>query len=663
MSLSVRTFETQPSESSLSFSFHEKVGEGAEIFFLAKFDEKTIDAKSIAESIFGVLLNTFENSKIPDPYDRFEESLKSANMEGRKFVAQMSEIPDIVIAFFDFHNLYLSQSGTSEAYLLREANVSQISETPEPGEDLFLNILSGQVALGDTIILTTRRILRAVTTNQLLDIFSRSSFSESANMLRQELINATKDDYLVTAIGIGKKEEAPAAGFLSRIMPKKQRRSIPGMAAPSEEAMETTEDTTETEESEGAMPPPPSRRRGGNAADLLNKAKNISLDVFDKVRSKVNLPFEIPKWERSPSPKNLKLIAGAVLGVFILIIGVRGIMNFETEETKQLREQLTVAREALQQADILLLQGDRSQAAEFLQKAKESVQVVLGSKSKSFRSDAQFLLADVQEKQLQVENAKKVTPVLLADLGVKNDLVEAAGLLGLRGNLFVHDLKNVYKTIRNIVEKGLPISEKETVMASATRKDQNTLVFLTDTPRIIEYRDGVISPMGTTDDSWKGGIGVETYGRFSYVLDPVGNQIWKYERKRDQYSGAIPYNQGADLSRAITFAIDGSIFILSDDGTIQKLFRGEKADYAFRDMPATGLKGKNLKIFTSSDLDFLYILDPDNTRVLVFVKGEKLATYKKQVIFDVPDARDFIVDELGQKINLLTKDKIYEFSL
>ena len=109
--------------------------------------------------------------------------------------------------------------------------------------------------------------------------------------------------------------------------------------------------------------------------------------------------------------------------------------------------------------------------------------------------------------------------------------------------------------------------------------------------------------------------------------------------------------------------IDGSIYIVSDDGTLQKVFRGTKVDYTFRELPSVPFSGKNLKIFTNPNLDFLYVLDPDNARILVFVKGERFATYKKQVIFDLPDARDFVIDDSGQKVNVLTKDKIYEFSL
>jgi len=654
MAFATHTFETNPSKENLGFSFHETLGEGQEIYFLGKFPEDTIDPKITAESLFGAIVESFASSDISDPYDRFEDALKAVNLEAKKLKPNLPKTPEIVIAFFDFHNLYLSQSNESEAYLVRGTNLSQITEASADNSVLFANILSGQVAIDDIVLLSTSRILRSLTTNQVIDLLNRSDFDESINLLRHELTQSSEEDILVTAIGIGKKDATSSSGFLSKVVQKgkkitenkKKEEPIEEIVIEDPELIEREEeglevDDFEDEAFENEKPPL-------KVKDLLGK--------FQKLKNMKNFKSLKPK-------KNALIIAGTVFVVLVLVIGIKSIANFESTSTKELRENLSIARESLVQADTFLLQGERSSAADFLKKAQESVQVVLSSKSKSFRSDAQFLLADIQEKQLQVENAKKVTPQILADLGVKNDNLEAVGLLELNGNLFVHDLKQVYKTIRNIVEKGLPLSDKDTILASATREDQNSILFLTDSPRVIEYREGLITPMNTEDETWKRGLDIKTYGRYAYILDPVENQIWKYERRRAKYSPAIAYNQGADLSRGVSMTIDGSLFILSDDGTIQRIFRGVKTEYSFRDLPSVPFAGKNLKIYTTPNLDFLYLLDPDNSRILVFVKGERFATYKKQVIFDVPDTRDFVIDDAGQKVNVLTKDKIYEFSL
>jgi len=467
----------------------------------------------------------------------------------------------------------------------------------------------------------------------LTDIFSQN-FSAAVDALRHELLVATNENILITTIGIGKKNSQNAAGFLSKVVskistPQKNLKKVEKNFSPEKNLEKNPENFVEEEKNFSAT-----------KKNFLEKIKNLR------------------------PQKNLVLVAGAILGVLAVVILGKSI-DFESENTKILREELSIATEALEQTKALLLQGERGGAKEHIARAEEAVQKILNSKSKNFRSNAQFLLAEIEEKKLQIENAHKKSAMIVADLGVKNNNLESLGILNLRDNLFIFDSKNIYKTIRNIVENPLQISEKNSILAGAVRDDQNTLLFLTNLPQIVEFRDGGISQMSTDDENWKNGTDIKTYGKYVYILNPVENQIWKYERRRTKYSGAIAYNTGADLSSAVSIAIDGSIYILSSDGKIQRIFRGENKPYNFKNLPSIPFSGKNLKIFTSKDHDFLYVLDPDNSRVLIFEKGDQFAIYKKQIIFkDVKtSARDFFVDSSGQKIAILTKDKIYEFSL
>lgn len=657
MSFSVHTFETNP-KGNLGFAFHQKVGEGQDLYFLAKFDEETADPQNIAESIFGAIVDYFESSTTPNAYDKFEEALKMANQEAKKVERSFSKTPEIIVAFFDFHHLYLTQAGLSEAYLVRGESVSQISELPENSKDLFLNILSGQVAIEDVVIFASHRILRTVTANQLADMFSQQTYSDAVSALRHKLSTDSEEDTLVSVIGIGKQEGSLAAGFLSKMMLKKD--PVENATVSSENSNKEKEEVIK-EESEFIEA----------VRDEDFQDEDFQVDDLDDFEEAVieRKPIErlpqtnfLDRMKKIKFNKNLLLVLGIVVVLCAVILFVK-LSDFETEEKIALRESLSISREALQQAEMFLIQGERESAKEALAKAESAAQKILKSKTEYFRSDARVMLSDIEEKQFQVENAKKSTPNLVADLGVKNDNLDSVGLLALKGNLFVHDLKKVYKTVRNHVEKGLPVSEKETILAGVAREDQNTLLLLTDAPRIVEYSDGLVTPMRTDDDNWKRGIDIKNYGRYAYVLSPVENQIWKYERRRANYGAATNYSQGADLSRAVSFTIDGSIYILSDDGTIQKIFRGEKQDYDFKDLPSVSFSGKNLKIYTNQNLDFIYVLDPNNERILVFVKNDRFAQYKKQILFDLPDARDFVVDETGQKASIVTKDKIYEFSL
>jgi len=458
MAFSVHTFETNP-EGNIGFAFHQTAGEGQELYFLAKFGPEISNPQPLAETIFGAIVDHMEASKIADHYDRFEDALKAANIEAKKNNLTGSNPPEIVVAYFDFHQLYLSQSGSSEAYLVRDHGVSQITEIADNNNDLFLNILSGQVQIDDVILLSSNRILRTLTANELADTLGRQNFREASHQFRQELSQKSEEDLLVTIIGIGKKEDTPAAGFLNRMVSTAEKAAAPIAAAVSntekaEAEIEKDHHEPQTEVTEGSSDPVAA---GGAAL-------GAATDGLKKITS-----FR--------PQKNLIILAGVVLTLLLVGLGIKSI-SWESEEEVALREELNIAREALQQADTFIIQGERDSAKEYLSKADSAVQEVFKSKSKLFRSDAQFILAAIKDKQLQVENAKQVTPSLVADLGVKSDSVSARGLLELDGSFFVHDNKNVIKTVRNVVESPAVLSASGgSVLAGASRPDQKTLVF------------------------------------------------------------------------------------------------------------------------------------------------------------------------------------------
>jgi len=661
MAFSVHTFETHP-EGNLGYGFHENIGEGQEVYFLAKFPLGTEKASEISDDFFETLLSALKSSKLLDSYDKFEEAIKKVNQSAQLYMPQFSKHPEIIMAYFDFHHLYLSQCGEAEAYLLRETAVSQITEAPERHPDLFQNILSGQVALDDIVILSSHRILRTLTTQELAQIFNNPNFTDSSQDFKHQLAQKSEDELLVTLIGIGKSDEINSAGFLSKIVSsatpqsssKKDYIQRPQKLEPLYENMNESQNKNIED----------APTYSENTYNSYKKTRPSLSNLADKVPTKlpsINTDF-IQNIKNFRPQKNLLILLGVIFVLFMVGLTVKSI-NWESEDEVKLREELNIAREALQRADTFLVQGDRAEAKVFLEKANTSIQEVFKSKSKSFRSDAQFLLADIKSKQLQVENSRKVAPNLVADVGTKLDN-PAVGLIGLNGSTFVFNNKKISKTVRNIVETPLVISDSAgSVVSASVRADQKIILFLTDDPRVVEYREGVLTPMQTADEHWKKGVDIKTYGRFTYVLNPVENQIWKYERRRSNYSHSTAYNQGANLAQAVSFTIDGAIYVIGADGSIQKIFRGEQQKYEFRDLPSLPMEGPNLKIYTSVDLDYLYVLDPDNNRVLMFTKGERFATYKRQILFGLDDTKDFFVDDSGQKVTLTTKDKIYEFSL
>ncbi|HKZ35712.1 MAG TPA: hypothetical protein VJ242_03270, partial [Patescibacteria group bacterium] len=114
-----------------------------------------------------------------------------------------------------------------------------------------------------------------------------------------------------------------------------------------------------------------------------------------------------------------------------------------------------------------------------------------------------------------------------------------------------------------------------------------------------------------------------------------------------------------DLSSAVSMAIDGSVWVLFSDGTIVKYVRGVKDVFV-----VTGLDEalvEPIKIYTSPEVDNLYILDRQSTRVVVIGKNGE---YQSQHRWPgVAGAKDLVVSEELKKILFLTGEKVFSLDL
>jgi hypothetical protein len=97
-------------------------------------------------------------------------------------------------------------------------------------------------------------------------------------------------------------------------------------------------------------------------------------------------------------------------------------------------------------------------------------------------------------------------------------------------------------------------------------------------------------------ETWVSPAAITVWGaedRF-YVLDPGGNQIWRYDRLGGAYSGVpTPYfdgqNQGA-IQNAVDFAIgrppSGNVFVLRADGALLQYFRAQIQEFRLVGFPS-----------------------------------------------------------------------------
>jgi hypothetical protein len=159
---------------------------------------------------------------------------------------------------------------------------------------------------------------------------------------------------------------------------------------------------------------------------------------------------------------------------------------------------------------------------------------------------------------------------------------------------------------------------------------------------------------------------MKTYLRYLYVLVPDRKQILKYERLSNRYAAPVEYNVNGDLTGGIDMAIDNSLYILKEGGTVLKLLRGETQPFTVRHAPDGVLKDVT-KLFKSPDGNF-YFLDPVKNRVIVATDGGAAgeSSYVRQYILEgeqLGTLQDLYVDPEQSHLYVLDEKRVYVVDL
>ena len=152
------------------------------------------------------------------------------------------------------------------------------------------------------------------------------------------------------------------------------------------------------------------------------------------------------------------------------------------------------------------------------------------------------------------------------------------------------------------------------------------------------------------------------FGGNVYLLDTTKSRIWKYVATENGFSELKEYlnpDTLPDLSRATSMAIDGSVWIGTTDGKIQRFTQGKENTFVYKGVEPPF--GQNLTVYTSDETKNLYILDGQNKRVVVLDKdGIYLAQYAWTG--DITPNQLVVAEKQG-KILLLAAGKLYSIDL
>ena len=172
------------------------------------------------------------------------------------------------------------------------------------------------------------------------------------------------------------------------------------------------------------------------------------------------------------------------------------------------------------------------------------------------------------------------------------------------------------------------------------------------------------SMISDTASSWEPATTFASYRSSLYLLDPNSKTIFKHIADNANYSKGQVYLATAKntLGNAIDIAIDGDVYLLYKDGSVNKYRQSTLlSEFKLRNIPSpdSAISGAN-KIFTDEDTNNIFVMDKAKNRVIVF---DKTGNYQKQYILDNTDLTGFTVNSKLQKIWFLSGNRLLEAGL
>lgn len=622
------------------------------LFLLVSVSSTQVPSAEIAKEAFQLLQDHFLDDLAGDPYERFENALREINLMAsqKEKELELKFMPNmhVLIGVVQKDYLFISQRGEAHGYLIRKRHVSSITEglfDERNKEDLFQNIASGVLEVGDNVVFTTGPLVQYVTPTDLAKIFSEQNLGEANKELEHLLKQDVEDQMAVLSFEVLEKTEQIAAVSASKMGDDEEEEEPLAMHS----KVEVEEETEE-------------RRRflKKRYLDQLDRASE-RLREFALKQDRWAFLNQVKGWEK-------KKLLSAIVGVAVLVV----VGTFVLTQTVGEQRKLGIFQSQLDQAqsnlDLATTKGtfDKAEAAVLLEGAEDLVATVL--ESGYLESEANQLLKDIDEQKDFLDNVFHVDDELKEVSDLSGKMLAGTQLVGVEAHadkLVVFSESEAFRILTDQVQGPDVLDATEKVIAARTFEDYNAVVLLTFGGKLIEYSEGNSQFADTADVDWKSGLDIATYSNKIYILDPANNQIWRYQRGNTGYGAAQAYLGEEDLTNAVSLAVDGKVWVLKADGSLLQYFAGELVDYVIKKAPLTVIEGAT-RVITDLDMTRIYVLDSVGKRVLVYDKSTKNddLTYSSQYVFDTLDETitDIYVDKLRNVLMLTTKTALYEVS-
>lgn len=558
----------------------------------------------------------------------------------------------LIVCFLNENILYLFAAGGGKAVLKRGDKIGTVLQAEDEGPNI--KSASGYVQEEDVIILQTKSFLHIIPSSTLASSLDYNNPDEIAENLAPfvhekaeggasavillykegQVQNISED----AAASLSENEEEVESSRESPENPSDEGlipvedldEKTPDLQKESSQAKEDIdEELTEPQEQANPQATQPIDELEETRESLATETASPFLTDRQPRRKKLSFNFGLGFLPKIPSglshQRKIVLTIAAVLILVIIAISFLAIRNKEGSQNKE------------HFASVIAQAQEKYEEGQSLKDLNASLA------QESFRNAKKILDENKSKFKENSDEGKQISSLLDKVNGEVNTASEGESTTA----------KEVDKS-----ESKLLSYELNNSSASFFSQNEDFVYFL-DGKGVSRIDKGNDEKEEIIKKDWKteGGIGI--FGSNIYVLDK-DDGILKFVPSDDAYSKTDYFpSDSPDLSNATNMAIDGSVYVLFNDGGVKKYTRGKEESFAVSglDKPLS----KSAKIFTNEGADSLYVLDSGNSRIVVLDKDGKFITaYSASVL---KNAKDIDVQEASKKIFILSGGKVYQVDI
>ena len=629
--------------------------------FKEKLKKQTlIWAKKWSQNLIDLTKNDFYNPlRTAGEIEKdFEESLQKINNWLQQERSGQPEIFERALVDFDVDivllkddNVYFSQTGDIRTCVLQDDKLVNLVEEKNKSAK-FSNIVSGKLENDSLLFFTTKNLFDYFSSQKIIQIFKKSPVSKIEPEIKKFL-----------------SEEIGRISLLGLVFSK--RKELPEVAEVKEKP-EIKEELKLNPSVSKKVASSADRRRGEKQkpepAKPLIEMKPAKKERFQKIKPG---PPDLPIMKTSRltySRKSLLIvliILATLFSLSLVTLGRQQRKNRLEQEYARTLEELRAKQDELSLAliyqDSVKIKGLSNEIKNLLSQLPQKTE-----EQKQNYSFFQDKYAQQMNKFYRLITLDNLSP--LVDLSETYKDVQTGGLANVGNDFYVFDQTNNHIYLFNVETKKLELVNQTSTNVGRLTKlsllDNDTLIGIDQNQELASFNtiDKKLLPLKLIRETPQKIQDFYVYGRRLYTLEPLKNQIYKHQKTIDGFGTEQSWLQDqTDITDALAFTIDGSVYVLKKTGEISKFYQGKAVEFNLDDIqPVLSLSYPNvrIKMFTNDELNYLYLLDGPGKRLIILSKQGKLIKQFTSSLFE--DLKDFVVSRKENKVWLLCGPKIFE---